>query len=96
MLCLACGLLSCTQTDSSTSKNDDFFDYLDSKPATKIAVNPKRIIEEVHNSCGLFCDSEKLKKYTEKINVDNVVYVVNSFKNTYGKSIFKAIMLNNA
>ena len=97
LLCLACGLLSLAQADSSTNYNKSSgisFDYSDSKPATKIAVDPKRIIEGVHSSCRLFCDSDKLKKYTEKINTDNVIDVVNSYKNVYGKSIFKAIMRN--
>lgn len=94
LLCLICGLFSFAQTDSSTSYNDDSFDYFDSKPTTKIAVELKRIIEEVHSSCGLFFDSEKLKNHTEKINIDNVINVVNSYKNTYGKSFFKAIMRN--
>lgn len=95
LLCLACGLLSLAQADSSTNYNKSSgisFDYSDSKPATKIAVDPKRIVDEIHNSCGLFCDSEKLKKYTERINVDNAIYVVNCYKNMYGKSVFKAIM----
>lgn len=61
---------------------------------TKQTVNPRRVVDEIHDSCGLFCDSENLKKFTEKINVDNVISVVNMYKNTYGKSIFKAIMRN--
>ena len=61
---------------------------------TKQTVNPRRVVDEIHDSCGLFCDSENLKKFTEKINVDNVIPVVNMYKNTYGKSIFKAIMRN--
>lgn len=95
LLCLVCGLFSFAQTDSSTSYNilnEDSVDYSDSKPVTKTIVNPKRIVDEIHNSCGLFCDSEKLKKYTERINVDNAIYVVNCYKNMYGKSVFKAIM----
>lgn len=95
LLCLVCGLFSFAQTDSSTSyniPNEDSVDYSDSKPVTKTTVNPKRIVDEIHNSCGLFCDSEKLKKCTERINVDNAFYVVNCYKNMYGKSVFKAIM----
>ena len=95
LLCLVCGLFSFAQTDSSTSyniPNEDSVDYSDSKPVTKTTVNPNRIVDEIHNSCGLFCDSEKLKKYTERINVDNAIYVVNCYKNMYGKSVFKAIM----
>lgn len=95
LLCLVCGLFSFAQTDSSTSyniPNEDSVDYSDSKPVTKTTVNPKRIVDEIHNSCGLFCDSEKLKKCTERINVDNAFYVINCYKNMYGKSVFKAIM----
>ena len=97
LLCLTCDLLSFAQTDSNTSYNissDNSFDYSDSKPATKTTINPRRVVDEIHNSCGLFCDSEKLKKCTERINVDNAFYVVNCYKNMYGKSVFKAIMRN--
>ena len=133
LLCLACGLCSCTQTDSSRKKNEgktmatpidsnyyaqdtiykpyekvenkewetpsiwnksDGSNNDNSKPVAKTTVNPRRVIDEIHDSCGLFCDSEKLKEYTEKINVDNAIFVVNSYKNEYGHSIFKAIMRN--
>ena len=73
---------------SDGSKNDN------SKPVAKTTVNPRRVVDEIHDSCGLFCDSEKLKKNIEKINVNNVIFVVNSYKNEYGHSIFKAIMRN--
>ena len=133
LLCLACGLCSCTQTDSSRKKNEgktmatpidsnyyaqdtiykpyekvenkewetpsiwnksDGSNNDNSKPVAKTTVNPRRVIDEIHDSCGLFCDSEKLKEYTEKINVDNAIFVVNSYKNEYGHSIFKAIIRN--
>ena len=73
---------------SNSSNNDN------SKPVAKTTVNSRRVVDEIHDSCGLFCDSEKLKKNIEKINVNNVIFVVNSYKNEYRHSIFKAIMRN--
>lgn len=61
---------------------------------TKSTAYPKKIIDEIHSSSGLFCDSEKLKKYTEKIDIYNVINVVNGYQKEYGHSIFKAIMRN--
>lgn len=133
LFCLACGLCSCTQTDSSKKKSvgktmvtpidsnyyaqDTIYKPYEkvenkdweipsiwnksnssnndnSKPVAKTTVNSRRVVDEIHDSCGLFCDSEKLKKNIEKINVNNVIFVVNSYKNEYGHSIFKAIMRN--
>ena len=138
LLCLACGLCSCTQTDSSRKKSEgkvmtaeiDSNYYLQdtiqnpykkvenalekkdcdtsiwikdtnndksttaTATTTKSTAYPWKIINEIHSSSGLFCDSEKLKEYTEKINIDNVINVVNGYKKEYGHSIFKAIMRN--
>ena len=75
LLCLVCGLLSCTNSSP--------------KPE---AVSP--IVRNIHSSSSWFGDSDKFIKYIEKINVDNAIFVVNSYKNTYGKSIFREIMRN--
>ena len=45
---------------SDGSKNDN------SKPVAKTTVNPRRVVDEIHDSCGLFCNSEKLKKKYRK------------------------------
>ena len=75
LLCLACGLLSCTNSSP--------------KPE---AVSP--IVRNIHSSSSWFGDSDKLTKYSEKINIDNAIYIVKSYKDEYGISIFRAIMRN--
>ncbi len=75
LLCLACGLLSCTNSSP--------------KPE---AVSP--IVRNIHSSSSWFGDSDILIKYSEKINIDNAIYIVKSYKDEYGISIFRAIMRN--
>lgn len=81
LLCLVCGLLSCTQTETST---------------TTEALNQNEIAEAIHkvSRSGLYGNSEKLMKYMEMIDDRNVGRVVNTYMNTYGESIFGAVMRN--
>ena len=78
LLCLVCGLFSCTQTES---KIIEF-------------VPNNEIVKEIHRSSSWFGNSEKLKKSTENISVDNAIYVVENYKKEYGKSVFSAIVHN--
>ena len=66
LFCLACGLFSCTQTDSSTTTKE---------------LTPDEIAEEIHtiSRSGLRGNSEKLMKYVNMIDSNNVVQVVNIF-----------------
>lgn len=82
LLCLACGLFSCTQTDSGTTAKE---------------LTPNEIAEEIHtiSRSGLCGNSEKLMKYVNMIDSNNVVQVVNIFFDTYDcKSVFSAVMRN--
>lgn len=81
LLCLACGLFSCTQTDSSTTTKD---------------LTPNEIAEEIHtiSRSGLRGNSEMLMKYVEMIDDHNVGWIVNTYMNTYNESFFGAIMHN--
>ena len=69
LLCIACGLLSCTQTDPS--------------PTTK-ELNQNEIAEAIHNvsRIGLRGNSETLMKYVEMIDDHNVGIVVEDYSNT--------------
>ena len=79
LLCLASGLLSCTQTEPSTTTKE---------------LDQNKIAEAIHNNSGLFSSSKKLNEYLENINADNVINLVESYKRWYGKSIFNEIMRN--
>lgn len=62
----------------------------------KVIKNPtasnKEIITNINSSSKLFGNSKTLTKYTNMINVNNAIKIVQEFKNTYGYSIFNAIM----
>ena len=81
LLSLACGLLSCTRTDSSITTNQ---------------IDPTEIVEEIHNIChsGLRGNSEELMAYVQMIDDYYVWWVVSTYLNTYNESIFGAIMHN--
>ena len=79
LLYLACGLLSCTQTESSTMPKD---------------LDQNELAEAIHNHSGLHSSSKKLNVYLENINADNVINLVESYKRWYGKSIFNGILRN--
>lgn len=81
LLYLACGLLSCKQTESSTTTNP---------------INPTEIIEGIHNIChsGLRGNSEELMNYTQMIDDYYVWWIVSTYMNTYNESMFDALMHN--
>lgn len=79
LLCLVCGLLSCTQTESSTSTKE---------------LDQHEIAEAIHNNRGLHSSSKKLNEYIENINADNVINLIENYKRWYRKSIFNEIMRN--
>ena len=80
LLCLACGLFSCTQTEP--------------RPTTTDLITNNRIINKIHNNRGLFSSSKTLEKYIDNINTDNVIDIVFEYNWKYGKSIFNEIMRN--
>ena len=88
LLCLACGLFSCTQTEPSTTTKE---------------LTPNEIAEEIHtiSRSGLRGNSEMLMKYVEMIDDHNVGIVVEAYRNTYNQltifnqqTIFSAIIRN--
>lgn len=81
LLSLACGLLSCTRTDSSITTNP---------------IDPTEIVEGIHNIChsGLRGNSEELMAYVQMIDDYYVWWVVSTYMNTYNESILGAIMHN--
>ena len=79
LLCLTCCLLSCTQTESSTTTEE---------------LNQYEIAKAIHNNSGLFSSSKKLNEFIENINTDNVIDIVFDYNWKYGKSIFNEIMRN--
>lgn len=81
LLCLACSLLSCTRTDSSTTTKE---------------LTQNEIAETIHkvSHSGLRGNSETLMKYVEMINSYNVGPTVNTYMNTYNESMFGALMRN--
>lgn len=79
LLCLVCGLLSCTQTETSTTTKE---------------LDQNELAEAIHNNSGLFSSSKKLNEYIENINANNAIYVIENYKRWYRKSIFNEIMRN--
>jgi hypothetical protein len=55
-------------------------------------LEPYELAEEIYNNRGLLSSSKTLKNCTEKININNAINVVESYKRVYGKSIFNGIM----
>lgn len=81
LLCLACGLLSCTRTDSC---------------ATTKELTQNELAEAIYNvsRSGLRGNSETLMKYVEMFDSHNVGPTVNTYMNTYNESMFGALMRN--
>lgn len=81
LLCLTCGLLSCTRADSSTAIEE---------------LNQNELAEAIYkvSRSGLRGNSETLMKYVEMIDSHNVGPTVNTYMNTYNESMFGALMRN--
>ena len=78
LLCLACGLFSCTQTDSSTTAKE---------------LTPDEIAEEIHtiSRSGLRGNSETLMKCMEMIDENNVPLVTDTYIKIYGNGMLNPI-----